>query len=327
VTGFSLGEINLKLEPVTAERATPSGRDDRLPANGLQGPPVSASGGLWLLGRHRLLCGDAFDPCNYRLLLADAEADFVLCRPLLATANASNVGRARANAALPADGTREHQPLPTSSDDQLFALLMTLLARARENSSRDAVLLLFSPWQQLYHLIRASREAGHRLNDLVVWAKAGAVGEAGGDGLYDPGHELVLVCTAGGTTPADRRAPGRRRRDNVWRYAPVAGSQRRRDEDVARPLAYAPTALIADAIRTRRGDIVLDPFAGTGTALVAAEKTGRQGRALERDPLHCDLIVRRWQEYTGKAARLLGSDLTFAEAEVQRRAASSASTA
>jgi DNA modification methylase len=95
------------------------------------------------------------------------------------------------------------------------------------------------------------------------------------------------------------------------------------------PLAYAPTALIADAIRdvTRRGDIVLDPFAGTGTALVAAEKTGRQGRALERDPLHCDLIVRRWQEYTGKAARLLGSDLTFAEAEVQRRAASSASTA
>ena len=68
---------------------------------------------------------------------------------------------------------------------------------------------------------------------------------------------------------------------------------------------------------TGRGAIVLDPFAGTGTTIIAAEKTGRHGRAIERDPLYCDVIIRRWQQYTGKAARLAGSDLTFADVEAE----------
>ncbi|MGO9686838.1 MAG: DNA methyltransferase [Beijerinckiaceae bacterium] len=86
---------------------------------------------------------------------------------------------------------------------------------------------------------------------------------------------------------------------------------------------------MADAIRdvTQRGTIVLDPFAGTGTTIIAAEKTGRHGRAIERDPLYCDLIIRRWQQYTGKAAWLAGSDQTFADVEAVRLLGQSTSTA
>jgi hypothetical protein len=88
-------------------------------------------------------------------------------------------------------------------------------------------------------------------------------------------------------------------------------------------------SLVADAIRdvTGRGAIVLDPFASTGTTIIAAEKTGRLGRAIERDPLYCDVIIRRWQQYTDKAARLAGSDQTFAEVEAVRLLGQSVSTA
>jgi adenine-specific DNA methylase len=81
-----------------------------------------------------------------------------------------------------------------------------------------------------------------------------------------------------------------------------------------------PTALVADAIRdvTRRGAIVLDPFAGSGTTIIAAEKTGRHGRAIEYDPAYCDVIVRRWQQYTGKFALLDGTSLTFEDVEADR---------
>ena len=100
-------------------------------------------------------------------------------------------------------------------------------------------------------------------------------------------------------------------------------------EDLALHPTVKPTALVADAIRdvTRRGAIVLDPFAGYGTTIIAAEKTGRHGRAIELDPLYCDVIVRRWQQYTGKAARLEGSDLTFEDVAATRLAGQSASTA
>jgi 16S rRNA G966 N2-methylase RsmD len=81
-----------------------------------------------------------------------------------------------------------------------------------------------------------------------------------------------------------------------------------------------PVAMLADAIRdvTRRGAIVLDPFAGSGSTLIAAEKTGRQARCIEYEPKYCDVIVRRWQAYTGKAATFEGTDLTFEDFEGAR---------
>jgi DNA modification methylase len=149
--------------------------------------------------------------------------------------------------------------------------------------------------------------------------------------FYRCRHELVLVLKNGDAPHTNIFELGQhgRYRTNIWEYAAVSSRRAGRTEDLALHPTVKPTALVADAIRdvTRRGAIVLDPFAGNGTTIIAAEKTGRHGRAIELDPLYCDVIVRRWQQYTGKAARLEGSDLTFEDVEARRLARQSASTA
>ena len=156
---------------------------------------------------------------------------------------------------------------------------------------------MFVDWQHLYALITASREAGLALKDVVVWAK-GSRSSAANDSFY----KLVLVFKNGDAVQTNTLAPGQPGRTNIWEYAAVGASS----DDLASHPGAKSTALVADAISdvTGRGAIVLDPFAGTGTTIIAAEKTGRHGRAIERDPLYCDVIIRRWQQYTGKAARL-----------------------
>jgi DNA modification methylase len=119
-----------------------------------------------------------------------------------------------------------------------------------------------------------------------------------------------------------------RYRTNVWEYAGVNTFRAGRTEDLAMHPTVKPTAMIADAIRdvTKRGAVVLDPFAGSGTTLIAAEKTGRAACAIEYDPRFCDVIIRRWQAYTGKAATLEGDAGTFEDVELKRAHPVSSST-
>jgi DNA modification methylase len=205
------------------------------------------------------------------------------------------------------------------SEAQFIAFLTAVLQRAKENTKDGAILFVFMDWQRLYELIAASREVGLALQDIVVWAKGGAAGAATG-GFYRSRHELVLVFKNGDAVQTRTFEPGqhRRHRTNIWEYAAVGSLPATEGPALHRP--RKPTALVADAISdvNGRGAIVLDPFASIGTTIIAAEKTGRHGRAIERDPLYCDVIIRRWQQYTGKAARLAGSDLTFAEVEASR---------
>ena len=212
------------------------------------------------------------------------------------------------------------------SEDQFIAFLAAFLQRTKENTKDGAVLFVFTDWQHLYGLMTASREVGLALKNLAVWAKdSAAMGS-----FYRSRHELVLVLKNGDAPHTNIFELGRhgRYRSNIWEYAGVTSFRAGRTEDLALHPAVKPAALVADAIRdvTRRGAIVLDPFAGNGTTIIAAEKTGRHGRAIELDPLYCDVIVRRWQQYTGKAARLEGS-VTFEDVEATRLAGQSASTA
>jgi DNA modification methylase len=212
------------------------------------------------------------------------------------------------------------------SEDQFIALLTAFLQRSKENTKDGAVLFVFTDWQHLYGLMTASREVGLALKNLAVWAKdSAAMGS-----FYRSGHELVLVLKNGDAPHTNIFELGQhgRYRSNIWEYAGVTSFRAGRTEDLALHPTVKPTALVADAIRdvTRRGAIVLDPFAGNGTTIIAAEKTGRHGRAIELDPLYCDVIVRRWQQYTGKTARLEGS-VTFEDVEATRLAGQSASTA
>ena len=135
--------------------------------------------------------------------------------------------------------------------------------------------------------------------------------------LYRSRHELVFVFKLGSGRHLNNVQLGAygRNRGNVWAYAVGPGFGRAGEEGHLAALhpTVKPTTMIADAILdvTRRGDIVLDPFLGSGATLMACERTGRRGYGLELDPLYCDVIIRRWQSYTGDSARLATTGEAF----------------
>ena len=151
------------------------------------------------------------------------------------------------------------------------------------------------------------------LKNLIVWAKTN-----GGMGtFYRSRHELIFAFKKGQAAHVNTFGLGEtgRYRTNVWDYPGVNTFRNGRADELAMHPTVKPVALVADAIKdvSRRGHIVLDAFGGSGTTLIAAEKTGRKARLLELDPAYCDVICRRFEAYTGKPAILAESHLPFAE--------------
>ena len=148
--------------------------------------------------------------------------------------------------------------------------------------------------------------------------------------LYRSQHEFVFVWKKGGGSHVNNIELGRygRSRSNVWTYAGVNTMRPGRMDELALHPTVKPVALVADAIKdcSRRGDRVLDPFAGSGTILIAAEKTGRQARAIEIDAHYCDVAIRRWQTYTGKTAVHAETGLSFEDHEERGRSSDHGAT-
>ncbi len=317
VTGFSLGEIDDILDEATEKKADEPGPEDDIPAARSRDAVVSRMGDLWILGPHRLLCGDARNTADYRRLLSGELADLVLTDPPFNVAikdNVSGLGRVRHENFAMASGEM--------SESEFTAFLSSFLRCAKASAKDGAILFVFMDWRHLYELITAGREVDLALKNLVVWAKD----NAGLGTFYRSKHELILVFKNGDAPHTNTFELGQygRYRTNVWQYAGVNTFRAGRLDELAMHPTVKPTALVADAIRdvTRRGAIVLDPFAGSGTTIIAAEKTGRHARAIEYEPTYCDVIVRRWQQYTGKAALLEGAAQTFEDVEADRLPAS-----
>ena len=163
----------------------------------------------------------------------------------------------------------------------------------------------------------AGRKIYGELKNLCVWNKS----NAGMGSFYRSKHELVFVRKNGGASHINNFELGQhgRTRTNVWDYAGISTMRAGRLEELAMHPTVKPVALVADAIKdcSRRGALVLDPFCGSGTVLLAAERTGRKARALEIDPHYVDVAVRRWQAYTGKSAVLAATGQTFEDVEEQ----------
>ncbi len=156
------------------------------------------------------------------------------------------------------------------------------------------------------------------LKNLCVWNKS----NAGMGSFYRSKHELVFVFKKGTAPHVNSFGLGEtgRPRSNVWDYPGVSSIGPSRMEELAMHPTVKPTRLVADAIKdcSRRGDLVLDPFGGSGTTLIAAEKTGRSARLIEYDPAYCDTILRRFERVTGKQAMLLATGETFEDVEQHR---------
>jgi len=316
LTGFSLGEIDGILDDASERSAAGPGPEDITPGD-LQGAVTSRFGDLWILGQHRLLCGDARCQADYSRVMNGQLADLVLTDPpynVPIDGNVSGLGKVQHAEFAMASGEM--------SEAEFTRFLSTFLALASSHSSNGAILFVFMDWRHLFELTVAGRDTGLTLKNLIVWAKD----NAGMGSFYRSKHELCFVFKNGDAPHTNTFELGQhgRYRTNVWEYAGANTFRAGRADDLAMHPTVKPAAMIADAIRdvTKRGALVLDPFAGSGTILIAAEKTGRQGRTIEYDPKYCDVIVRRWQGYTGKAATLEGTSLTFEDMAAERLSAS-----
>ncbi len=312
VTGFSLGEIDMILDEASEKSPQESGPDDDVPARVPQNI-VSRTGDLWILGTHRLLCGDARDPSDYQRLLEEQKADVVLTDPpfnVPIDGHVSGLGKIKHQEFAMASGEM--------SEAEFTAFLSSFLGCVKACSKDGAILFVFMDWRHLTELTSAGRDNDLDLKNLVVWAKD----NAGMGSFYRSKHELCFVFKNGGAAHTNTFELGQhgRYRTNVWEYAGVNTFRNGRLDELAMHPTVKPVAMIADAIRdvTRRAEIVLDPFAGSGTIVIAAEKTGRHARAIEYDPGYCDVIVRRWQSYTGKSATLDRTQRTFEDIEGER---------
>jgi DNA modification methylase len=174
-----------------------------------------------------------------------------------------------------------------------------------------AIAYVCMDWRHMGELLAAGERCFTELKNLVVWNKT----NGGMGAFYRSKHELVFVFKQGTAAHTNSFGLGEtgRYRTNVWDYAGISSIGASRSDELAMHPTVKPVALIADAIRdcSKRGEIVLDGFGGSGSTLIAAEKTGRSARLIEYDPLYCDTIIGRWQEYTGKHASLVPAGTLF----------------
>ncbi len=314
VTGFSLAEVDFILDD--ASDSSPEGSDDpedEVP--NLTGPAVSRHGDVWELGRHRLLCGDARSAEDHRTLLGGEVADLVFTDPPYNVPIDGHVcGLGRVQHREFAMGAGE------MSEAAFTAFLTETLRNAAKNCRDGAIAFVCMDWRHMGELLAAGREVFNELKNLCVWNKT----NGGMGAFYRSKHELVFVFKVGTAPHTNSFGLGDtgRYRTNVWDYAGISSLGASRGEELAMHPTVKPVALIADAIRdcSKRGEIVLDCFGGSGSTLIAAEKTGRSARLIEFDPIYCDTIVRRWEKMTGKRACLASSGETFEEVADQRLA-------
>ena len=281
-------------------------------AEGLeQGPlePDSATavarvGDIFQLGPHRIVCGDATHPSVVaRLLEGDPSARLVLTDEPYNVKVTGNVTRGDHREFAMASGEM--------TDAEFLAFNGAWIAAVLPYLCDGGIFGTFIDWRGLPAVHSAVRSLGLAPLNLIVWAKT----NAGMGSLYRSQHELLPLFRKGTAPHVNNVELGKRGRwrSNVWTYpgASSLGSDARRG--LKDHPTVKPTAMLEDALLdlTNRGDIVIDQFLGSGSTLIAAEKTGRVCRGLEIDPLYVDVIVRRYEAATGRTATLVESGETF----------------
>jgi DNA modification methylase len=314
VTGFEMAEVDFLLDEATEIKQAPLLPEDNVPEVSVE-PPVTKRGDLWSLGAHRLYCGDARDERAYDALMKGTKADFVFTDPpynVPIDGHVSGLGRIKHREFAMASGEMSQAEYIT-----FLEKVFRLLCAHTENGSIHDICI---DWRHVFEMQLAGRAVYHELKNICVWNK----GNAGMGSFYRSQHELVLIWKNGIQPHTNTFQLGQygRARTNIWNYAGVNSFKRERAVELAMHPTVKPVALVSDAIRdcSRRGGLVLDPFAGSGTVVIAAERTGRKARAIEIDPAYCDLIVKRWQEYTGKRANHGRSRAEFDDLESQIQA-------
>ena len=315
-TGFTVGEIDLRIEGLDGALAAVDSADT---VPDIETLSVSAVGDLWHLGDHRLFCGSALEAGAYQALMNGVKAAMVFTDPPYNVPIDGFVG---------GKGKIRHREFEMAVGEMTPKEFETFLATAFghlvSNSVDGSLHFVCMDWRHMGELLAAGQIPYTELKNLCVWSKD----RAGMGSLYRSQHELVFVFKQGKGRHRNNVELGRngRHRSNIWNYPAIVSERKGEEGDL---LAMHPTVkpirLVADAIldASARGDIILDPFLGSGTTLMACQRVGRVCRGIELDPLYIDAAVRRWQRDTGEAAVHVASGQTFVtrERKIQRKVA------
>ncbi len=300
LTGFTMPEIDI----VLGDEAEDQDKEEKIPEP--PAVPVTMEGDLWLLGEHRVLCGSALAAADYERLMAGDLAAAVLTDPpynVVIEGNVSGLGKIKHGEFKMASGEMTRA--------QFEEFLTTFLAFCLRYLLAGAVAFGFMDWRSIDLLTAAGRKVGFKHINTSVWNK----GSGGMGTLYRSAHEFVAVFCKGDVPRVNNVELGKHGRDrtNVWTYPGAnkpgtSGAKALKDHPTPKNLE-----MCADALRdvTRREEIVLDPFLGSGTTLIAAEQTGRICYGIELEPKFVDVIVRRWEKMTGGAAIHAETGQTF----------------
>lgn len=297
-TGFSVGEIDLRIEGLAGNEVPGPDPADQLPKTPV-GPPVCKPGDLWILGRHRILCGNALGSASYQVLMEGKLAHMVFTDPPY---NVPIHGHASGK------GSIRHREFAMASGEMTSGQFTHFLASTfhllTQHSTDGSLHFLCIDWRHSFELLTAGFQAYRELKNLCVWTK----NNGGMGSLYRSKHELIYVFKNGTGHHTNNIQLGQYGRDrtNVWNYPGANTLSRQGEEGNLLELhpTVKPVALVADALLdcSARGDIVLDAFLGSGTTLIAAERVGRICYAMEIDPIYVDTAIRRWQQHSGEPA-------------------------
>jgi DNA modification methylase len=287
ISGFEMGEIDVALSVAGEDE------EDVLPTLNETEPLITKPGDLWILGDHRLLCGDALAAQSYRPLLGEERAQMVFTDPPWNIPIAGNVSGL---------GAVKHDDFAMASGEmtvtQFEAFLRTALGHAAAYSDDGAIQFICMHWSKIKEVLTAASDVYAELKNLCVWNKT----NAGMGSLYRSKHELVFVFKKGTAPHINNIELGRfgRNRTNIWDYPGQNIFNGTAKSKLSLHPTAKPVALVADAIRdcSHRNGIVLDPFGGVGATLIAAEKTGRKARLIELEPRYVHATIKRWETLT-----------------------------
>ena len=310
VVGFSVGEIDFYIEAFVNGACDDDAADELVD---VARTAVSVIGDLWRLGRHRLLCGSALGSLEWEHLMAGDLASMGFTDSpwnVQVHGHVSGLGKIRHREFAMASGEMDR--------DEFTAFLRSAFGLMAKHSVPGSIHFAAIDWKHSPEMISAGEGAFTELKNICVWQKpSGGMGS-----LYRSQHELFFVWKSGRGRHRNNVELGKngRSRTNIWPYPSAAGFRHSEGGDLlADHPTCKPVALVADAILdvSKRGEIVVDPFMGSGTTIIAAERVGRIAYGIELDPLYVDAAIRRFEKLTGEEV-LHEDGRTFSEVAAER---------
>ena len=306
VLGFEAPEIDslLEITPAPGDQVDPIDEIGALPE--LTSSTVTQSGDLWRLGDHIIWCGNARDVDTSRHLFSGNTASLTFSDPPYNVRVNGHIRTGTSHFAEFAEASGEMTP------EEFTAFLGSYLALAKKVTEPGALIYSFMDWRHMSEMLAAMAAAGLELINLCFWGKP----NGGMGSFYRSRHELVFVARHPGASHMNNVALGShgRYRTNVWEYAGATGGRADEADDFSLHPTVKPVRLVEDAIldSTVAGATVFDPFLGSGTTLLAAERTQRRCVGIEIFPAYVDVAIRRWETLTGLEAVHEASGQTFA---------------